>query len=71
MGSKQFHYISIDYYSFGSLNDAQINTKELEMHEFPLEEILISESVKSNSLTADYHNEQFEESLLTMDIGLV
>ncbi|KAE9547422.1 hypothetical protein FO519_009364 [Halicephalobus sp. NKZ332] len=67
--SGNFSHVRMEHYIFGTPDDICIDTKELELHGFSLEEILVSESIKTSSLIAHYHNETFEDSLFSVNVG--
>ncbi|KAE9547797.1 hypothetical protein FO519_008992 [Halicephalobus sp. NKZ332] len=68
--SRKFDYIKMRYSAFINWSGTLIDTKELKLLYVPLEKILKSEFIKTNSLIARYPDEEFHDSLLTMNISL-
>ncbi|KAE9547721.1 hypothetical protein FO519_009068, partial [Halicephalobus sp. NKZ332] len=66
--SRRFGYVKLGGYSCPDLNDIHLNIEELEYINLPLNKILASESIKTNSLIiTDFRNDF--NSLFTMNIS--
>ncbi|KAE9547424.1 hypothetical protein FO519_009366 [Halicephalobus sp. NKZ332] len=67
--SRQFDYISMPFSAVSNLNDIRIVTKTLELTDVSLENILKVNSISTKSLGINYLDENFNNSLLTMNIN--
>lgn len=69
--SKQFDHIDIGRNATQYIHDVFINTKELEICNISLEEILGLGFIRTNSLTIDLGDRKFDDTLFTMHIRFV
>ena len=69
--SRKFDYIDIRDPMFELWKDLLIDTKELEVYDISLTEILQTESIKTNSLIIDIEEDEFQDITLNISIRFV
>ena len=69
--SRRFDYVKIDHFIFKSLEDIHIDTDRLELWGDFYDGILNAEFIRTNSLIIHYSEKDFNDNLITNDIGLV
>ena len=71
MESRKFDHINLGNNATRYIDDIRINTKELEICNISLEELLGLSSIKTNSLAVDLGDRKLDDSLFTMNIKFV